>query len=210
MKANNCKITQEHSDFLVDLVDKNPCVTVSMAREELCKLFHDLDISESGLRKHMKEKVRLSLKSPHTYTMERDAARTIKLRFNIIIEWKAAGADFQKNCVFIDEAGFNSHHIRNRAWSVKGTPAIVKVPTQRGVNLSIVGCISPFGTINFSKVEPLKPSDVAKIEKEFPLPETKKRKAKAKTDELPKTKVKKRHNCIPYCNFCSECYGCFG
>jgi hypothetical protein len=36
-------------------------------------------------------------------------------------------------------------------------------------------------------VELLKPSDVAKIEKEFPLPESKKR--KAKTENTPKTKV---------------------
>lgn len=34
IKTNNCKITQEHTDFLVDLVEKNP-VTVSLAREEL-------------------------------------------------------------------------------------------------------------------------------------------------------------------------------
>jgi thymidine kinase len=57
--------------------------------------------------------------------MDRDVTRTIELRYKIITEWKAAGADFQKNCVFIDEAGFNSHQIRSRAWSVKGTPAQV-------------------------------------------------------------------------------------
>lgn len=91
--------------------------------------------------------------------------------------------------MFIDEAGFNSHQIRSRAWSVKGTPAFLEVPTQRGVNRSIVGCISPFGTITFSKVIPLKDSDVAKIAKEFPVPESKKRKAKTKEDS--KTKVKK-------------------
>ncbi|ORE06626.1 hypothetical protein BCV72DRAFT_328292, partial [Rhizopus microsporus var. microsporus] len=79
---------------------------------------------------------------------------------------KAAGVDFQKNCVFIDEAGFSPHQIRSRAWSVKGTPVIVKVPAQRGIDLSIVGCISPFGTISFSK-------------------------RKAKTEEIPRTKVKK-------------------
>ncbi|CEG78601.1 hypothetical protein RMATCC62417_13180 [Rhizopus microsporus] len=115
--------------------------------------------------------------------------RTIELRYKIITKWKATRIDFQKNCVFIEEVGFNSHQIKGRAWSVKGTPAQVKVPTQKGIHLSIVECISPFGTINFSKVEPLKPSDVAKIEKEFPLPENKKRKAKA--DESFKTKVKK-------------------
>lgn len=99
----------------------------------------------------MVEKIRLSLKDSHVYTMERDAKRTLDLRFNVITAWKAAGVDFQTNCVFMDEAGFNAHQIRSKAWSVKGTPTIVSVPTQKGVNLSIIGCISPFGTIIFRR-----------------------------------------------------------
>jgi hypothetical protein len=67
------------------------------------------------------------------------------------------------NCVFMDESGFNSHQTTKRAWSRIGEDAIVKVPTQKRVNVSIVGCISPWGTINFSKVESLKPSDATKI-----------------------------------------------
>ena len=174
-RANNCKITAQQTEFLAELVDKNPCITIDMAREELCSSFEGFSISQSGLRKHMVEKIRLFLKDSHVYTMERDAKRTLDLRFNVVTAWKAAGFDFQTNCVFMDEAGFNAHQIRSKAWSVKGTPAIVSVPTQKGVNLSIIGCISPFGTINFSKVEPLKPADVAKIEKKFPLPASKKK-----------------------------------
>lgn len=155
-KANNIKIKEQPTRFLIGLIDSNPCVTVSMTKEELCKLYEDLQISESGLRKHMTEKIRLSLKNSSLYTIDRDTHRKIGLRYDIITEWNAAGVDFQKNCVIIDKAGFNSHQIRSRAWSLKGEPAQVKVPTQKGVNWSIVGCISPFGTI--------------KIEKEFPLP----------------------------------------
>ncbi|PHZ12486.1 uncharacterized protein RHIMIDRAFT_237412 [Rhizopus microsporus ATCC 52813] len=49
--------------------------------------------------------------------------------------------------------------------------------------------ILQFSHFNFSKAEPLKSSDIAKIEKEFSLPENKER--KAKTDAFSKTKVKK-------------------
>ncbi|CEI87640.1 hypothetical protein RMCBS344292_02050 [Rhizopus microsporus] len=141
LRTNDSKLTQKHTQFLISLVDQNPCITVNTAREQLCNMFQSLSISESGLRKPMKEKIRLFLK------------------------------------------------IKSRAWYVKGTPAQVKFPTQKGINLSIVGRISPSETINFSKIEPLKPSDVTKIEKEFPIPENKKR--KAKTNESFKTKVKK-------------------
>jgi hypothetical protein len=107
----------------------------------------------------------------------------LNLRFNVITQWKAAGVDFMNNCVFMDEAGFNSHQIRRHAWSFVGKPANVKVPTQKGINISIIGYIATFGTINFSKVELLKQSDVDQLAKEFPQPATKKRKAKTGEEE---------------------------
>lgn len=133
--------------FLTDLIDKNPCITVNMATEELCQMLQGLRISESVLRKHMKEKVRLALKSSSIYPMDKDATRIIGLHYKIITECKAVEVDFQNNSVFIDKAGFNSHQTTSRTWSVKGTPAQVEVPTQKGVNFRIVGCMSPFGTI---------------------------------------------------------------
>ncbi|PHZ12081.1 uncharacterized protein RHIMIDRAFT_237897 [Rhizopus microsporus ATCC 52813] len=74
-KTNNTKLTQKHTQFLIGLVDQNSCITVNMAREQLCNMFQGLIISESGLRKHMKEKIRLSLKNSSIYTMDRNATR---------------------------------------------------------------------------------------------------------------------------------------
>lgn len=185
----NTKLSEVHTNYVIELVDKNPCIAVNHIREELYLKFKNLTISVAALHAHMKNKCFLSLKNAQIYTRDRDAERTLNLRFDFITQWKEAGVDFMKNCVFMDEAGFNSHQIRRRAWAPKGQPALVKVPTQKGMNISIVGCISPFGTINFSKVEPLKPSDAAKIEKQFPQPASKKR--KATTTEEPKPKLKK-------------------
>ncbi|KAG1444542.1 hypothetical protein G6F56_010259 [Rhizopus delemar] len=71
--------------------------------------------------------------------------------------------------------------MRGRAWSRVGEPAKVEVHSRKGNNISITGCISPFGTINFSKVEPLQQSDVDKLEKQFPQSTSKKRKAETET-----------------------------
>ncbi|PHZ09424.1 uncharacterized protein RHIMIDRAFT_299847 [Rhizopus microsporus ATCC 52813] len=144
-KTNNARPTQKHTQFLINLVDQNLCITATMAREQLCNMFQGLSISESGLRKLMKKKIRPSLKNSSIYTME----RAIELCYKIITNGKRLELIFKR--------------IRRMYFS--------------------------FGTINFSKIEPLKPNDVAKIEKEFPLSENKKR--KAKTDESFKTKVKK-------------------
>ncbi|KAI7904377.1 uncharacterized protein BX663DRAFT_542043 [Cokeromyces recurvatus] len=71
-------------------------------------------------------------------------------------QMEKVGVDFQKNCIFIDAAGFYTQMLRSRIWSKKGDPANVEVHSRRGANVTIVGCISPFGIIKFSKVEPLK------------------------------------------------------
>ncbi|KAI8880951.1 hypothetical protein K501DRAFT_145610, partial [Backusella circina FSU 941] len=139
-----------------------------IASERLVLNFNGMTISPPSLWKFITEQCALSLKQASKCTQESDSPRTLELRHAIVSSWKADGVDFKKkNCVFIDEAGFNTHMIRNRAWSKVGEPASVKVHTQRGANISLVGCISPFGTINFSKVEPLLKSDAEKIEKEF-------------------------------------------
>jgi hypothetical protein len=56
----------------------------------------------------------LTLKDARVCTMDRNASRTLNLRFGTINQWKAAGVNFIKNCVSLDEAGFNSYQIRRR------------------------------------------------------------------------------------------------
>jgi transposase len=62
--------------------------------------------------------------------------------------------DFERNCVFLDEAGFNLHITRNRGWSVKGTSAKIEVPTARGTSITILGAISSQGIIDVSLRKP--------------------------------------------------------
>ncbi|KAG2198142.1 hypothetical protein INT47_001540 [Mucor saturninus] len=181
------KLFPEHTAFLIELFDTNPSLVLEEVRQKLCEKFTGLEISIPGLYKHIADKCCITLKQATKYTMERDALRTVELRFSIVSQWKAAGVNFSENCVFVDEAGFNSQLMRSRAWSKKGEPALVKVHTQKGVNINIVGCISSFGTVCFSKVEPLKQSDAAQIEKEFPAQSSsKKRKAESKPAQLKK------------------------
>ncbi|KAG0739836.1 hypothetical protein G6F57_010407 [Rhizopus arrhizus] len=128
-----------------------------------------------------------SLKRSLLYNEERDAERTLRLRHEVVSKWKEIGVDFQKNYVFIDEAIFNTHMIRGRAWSKVGETANVTVHKQRGANISIVGCIAYFGTVNFSKVDPLTKADAQKLEQEYSNPATKKRKAKTQKETAFKT-----------------------
>ncbi|KAF9981296.1 hypothetical protein BGZ79_006167, partial [Entomortierella chlamydospora] len=58
--------------------------------------------------------------------------------------------NYRKKTIFIDEAGFNLHLIREYGWSPRGMPANVLRPTARGRNISVLGAISSCGIIGMS------------------------------------------------------------
>ncbi|KAI7901058.1 uncharacterized protein BX663DRAFT_488018 [Cokeromyces recurvatus] len=119
----------------------------------------------------------LTLKNATKYTRERDSPRIIELRNKIVSEWK--------------HVSFHSQMMRSKAWSRKGVSATVKVPTQKGVNISIIGCIASFGIVNFSKVDHIKKIDAEIIEREFHSKEEnkgKKRKSSSQKEVKPKPK----------------------
>lgn len=54
-----------------------------------------------------------SLKQASKYNLDRDAEKIILLRHEIVSKWIEIGVDFQKNCAFIDEAGFHTQMMRS-------------------------------------------------------------------------------------------------
>jgi hypothetical protein len=59
----------------------------------------------------------------------------------MVEEWESIQyIDFTKNCVLIDEAGFNMHTSRNFGRSLRGTPAKGIVPTGSGSTDIYTGC----------------------------------------------------------------------
>lgn len=57
------------------------------------------------------------------------------------MKWKDTSLDYTKNCVFIDEAGFNISMRNNWAKSASGTPAVVTIPNTRAQSHTIIGAI---------------------------------------------------------------------
>lgn len=107
-------LIEEHTQFLIKYIDSNVASTVDLVHDELCKPFPGLRISVNVVYKHMGTKCNLSLKGAEILRKERDSDTTIRKRKLHIEKCKENNVDYQKNCVFIDEAGFNLHIIRNR------------------------------------------------------------------------------------------------
>jgi hypothetical protein len=105
-------------------------------RRALCEAFPEVSISISALHRHLVEKCKLTLKKLEKIPAARNSERVLKLRKERIEEWEAnSELDFAKNCVFIDESGFNLYTQRNYGRSRKGAPAKGIVPTAKGVTI---------------------------------------------------------------------------
>lgn len=62
--------------------------------------------------------------------------------------------DWLRNCVFIDEAGFNMHIRRNFGRSKRGLPTKIVLPSNRGIAITIIGAICEKGVIDLTLRKP--------------------------------------------------------
>ncbi|CEG69283.1 hypothetical protein RMATCC62417_05383 [Rhizopus microsporus] len=153
--GNVSQLKDEHGDFLIRLVDKKAEITIAAMHKCLSETFPDLSVSTSAVYRYTRNNCALSFKKLEKITEERNSERTLKLRKKSVQEWLADDEmDFGRNCVILDEAGFNLYITRNRGWSVKSTPAKIEVPTARGTSITILGVISSQGIIDVSLRKP--------------------------------------------------------
>ncbi|KAI8989505.1 hypothetical protein BDB01DRAFT_842174 [Pilobolus umbonatus] len=145
--GRKCILTEEHKATVITFIDANPSATVVEVTEHLLKQFHDLKVVNNSMR----HECNLSLKKAEFHSIERNGPTKIEERHNWVCKWKNTDMNFLTNCVFLDESAFDINMKRSRAWSKKGTQAIVTRPTTRANTTSILGAISAAGLITVGK-----------------------------------------------------------
>lgn len=109
----------------------------------------------------MRSECNLSLKKADFHSIERNSRAKIEERHDWVRKWENTDMNFLTNCVFLDESAFDVNMKRSRAWSKKGTRAIVTRPITRTTTTTILGAISAAGliTVGVKKPKPAKEKD---------------------------------------------------
>ncbi|KAI9026002.1 hypothetical protein CLU79DRAFT_691671, partial [Phycomyces nitens] len=144
---NKCILSKEHKSVIINFIDANPSASIVEVTEHLLNQFDDLKVSRSTVYNFMKSECNLSLKKADFHSVERNSPAKIEERHNWVCKWENTDMNFLTNCVFLDESAFDINMKRSRAWSRKGTRAIVTRPTTRANTTSILGAISAAGLI---------------------------------------------------------------
>jgi hypothetical protein len=140
---------------LIQYIEQKPTAVLDEIKLDLCEHFEGLSISTSTLHRHLVNICSITLKKLEKMPAARVSQKVVDLRYQKFMEWESlSDFDYKKNCVFIDEAGFNLHITRNFGRSLKGTPAKAIVPSDRGISLTIFETISEAGIIDISMKKP--------------------------------------------------------
>lgn len=98
-----------------------------------------MEIKKSRVAEFMKEECNLSIKVVTRHPAARNSKSTLEARAKFVEEWVQKGMLlYMQNCVFIDESGFDINMRRSRAWSKRGTQAIIESPSARAVSQLLV------------------------------------------------------------------------
>jgi hypothetical protein len=86
--------------------------------------------------------MQITIKKPTFEAEIRNSLNNMDTRFDRFMKWKDINLDYtKKNCMFIEEAGFNINMRNNWARSASGTPAVVTTPKTRAISHTIIGVI---------------------------------------------------------------------
>ena len=88
----------------------------------------------------LKTECNLSFKKLTTQPAARNSPTKIQDCKDWVIKWNAT--DYLKNCVFIDESGFNINMRPPSEWALKGKSAVAETPTGRAVSHTVLGAIT--------------------------------------------------------------------
>ncbi|CEG75084.1 hypothetical protein RMATCC62417_10190 [Rhizopus microsporus] len=161
--GRKCVLAEEHKTTIINFIDASPSAAVVEVTEHLLKRFHDLKISRNTVNNFMRSECNLSLKKADFHSIERNSPAKVEERYDWVCKWEKTDMNFLTNCVFLGESAFDINMRRSRAWSKKGTRAIVTRPTTRASTTSILGTISAAGLITIG-VKKLRPAKKRKVD----------------------------------------------
>lgn len=79
----------------------------------------------------MKEDCNLSIRAVNHHPVARNSEKSLDVRAEWLEKWVNDGMDYLKNCVFIDESGFDINMRRSRSWAARGPPVVIQVLQQK-------------------------------------------------------------------------------
>lgn len=147
----NRKLSQEHNDFIMDLVDEDCSITLKEIKRKLNERFQ-LQVCISTISNVLGDFM-YSFKRVHLVPIRRNCINTINLRFQYIVKLLRIISNEESKIIFVDETGFNVSMRSLYGRSRKNTYPTKIVKSIRSKNISMSCCISKDRMIYYELIE---------------------------------------------------------
>lgn len=137
-------ISNEALELMESRLIDDPMLTLQQLHDLLLDNF-DIDVSLATIHQYCYKKICFTLKCVRPLPEKRNDEDTLEARYQYIKDILEQNITYESNCIFVDEAGFNSAQIRKHGRSKKGESADVIVQQSKSVNHTIIAAISHHG-----------------------------------------------------------------
>jgi hypothetical protein len=118
----------------------------------LTNKFASLEIKKSRVHEFMRDDCNLSFKQTTCWPEARANVDNIQKCYDWVVKWSNTDMYFSKNCVFIDEAGFDINLKPSRAWAPRGQMARTTTPTTKTYSHTILGATVASKTVRTKRI----------------------------------------------------------
>ena len=143
--ARSIKINQEHRDFMIDEIERNPRITLALLNEKIYDRF-GVKVAHQTISNHLDNQF-YSLKAIRHAPENGNSPENIEKRQLYVQSLLHIKSTNMPIC-YMDETNFNIHISRTRGRSRIGDRCSVVSAASKGANVHLIGCISSLGLIH--------------------------------------------------------------
>lgn len=142
-------LTEEQVDAVCRMIEEDPAITLKAIKERVLADF-DLNVAVSTLHNYLEGRL-LTLKKVHYIPAEANNARNKALRMDYVQRISGHMQD-NKTIVWMDETNVNLYCRRTQGRAPAGQRAAVALPGSKGPNVHVIGAITNFQIIKWSRL----------------------------------------------------------
>lgn len=148
-RSRSC-LGDAHAEILHQKVLEDAALRLTDLHEHLSEAFEDLLVSASTFYNFFTKQCHITCKNARHESIERNSPAKLQQRFNFVQQILESGINYLKECIFLDEAGFNKNMKRSQGWAPKGKTPVILTPSTKSENISVLGAICYLGVVSLS------------------------------------------------------------
>ncbi|OBZ81029.1 hypothetical protein A0J61_10922, partial [Choanephora cucurbitarum] len=146
-KSNRAK-SQLQEPHILELFNNKPYTTTDEVVDSLTKALEGFTLKSSTVNSFISHECNLTIKRLQRQPKARSDPARIQASYDWVMKYDSSDMNFLRNCVFIDESGFDINMRPSYGRLASGAPAIASKPSAKAESHSILCAIATVGVVN--------------------------------------------------------------